>query len=161
MDCLINVGGLLRLPPNVQKYYADDNIVVPFKDRTINFNKPIKIYRNLRKKGRWYSIMQNNKIVAHSTAICIRDAEFIIQKSGKNKAMKTKIRNVHAYIKGMYEINGMGTTAKKNDLPINIIYNPFDKNNFHYIHCNKIFEIKKCWFLIANDEGVKGSYKLK
>lgn len=55
----------------------------------------------------------------------------------------------------------MGTTAKRNDLPVTIKYSPFDTYGFHFIHCNRVSEVKEAMFVIVNKEGVKASYILK
>ncbi len=158
MSKLINVQGLLKQSPEVQGGYADDNETHSFKGRTIDTTKLIKVYRNLHKKGVWYSIKQNGLVVAHSTALCIRAPEFTINTYGKQKAIETGIRNVHAFIIGYYETNGMGTTAKKNDLPVKVKYNPFKSFGFYYESCGENKEVKKARFGIANNEGVKVAY---
>jgi hypothetical protein len=156
MKNLIEVDGLLRIPDNK---YGDKNVVYPFKGRTIDIDKPIYVYRNLNRKGKWYSIKQDGVVVAHSTAICIRSVECVIMKSGKEKAIKTQQRNVHAYLKGMYDTSGMGTTADRNDLPCVFKYNPFSELGFYNdTMTSRTFEILGARFVIVNHEGVKGSY---
>lgn len=137
---------------------ANDNIILPFKKRTIDTSKPIEVYRNLNRKGKVYSIRQNGIVVAHSTAICIRDAQFLVNKSGKEKAIKTKTRNVHAFVRGFYATSGMGTTAKNNDLPIFIHYNPFKPWGFYHIYGDKTIELKGARFCIANEDGLRAAY---
>ena len=78
--------------------------------------------------------------------------------SGKAKAIKTKERNVHAFVRGLYAMNGMGTTAKRNDLPIKILYNPFSNLGFHHNYCSNNTEIRGTRFCIINEEGVKAAY---
>ena len=155
---LVDVNGVLKYPPEANYKYADDNVVVPYKGRTIDTEKPIELYRNLNKKGRCFSIRQGNFVVAHTTAICIREPEFIIEKAGKAQVLKTGKRNVHAYIRGMYTTSGMGTSASRNDLPVQVTYDPFKDKGFYYTWCGKETEIKKALFAIANHEGIKVSY---
>jgi len=153
---LIEIDGLLKRPIDIQDGYADDNNIKSFKGRTIETDKPIDVYRNLNRKGQIYSIRQSGKVVAHTTAICIRQAEFIVNSSGKARAIKTMQRNVHAFIRGFYDTDGMGTTAKRNDLPVILTYSPFLTKGFH----NKISgnELNGALFCIINSEGVKASY---
>lgn len=155
---LVYVNGLLKYPPSIKDGYADDNIVIPFKGRTIDYNKPIEVYRNLNKKGKCYSVRQGLLVVAHTTAICISDPEFIINNASKAKVLKSRRRNVQAFIKGMYTTSGMGTSASRNDLPVQVTYDPFKNMGFYYISCGREIEIKKAWFAIANEEGVKVAY---
>lgn len=158
MNKLKNLKGRLRPSAAMQGRYADDNVIYSFKDRTIDTENPIEVYRNLNRQGKVYSIRQNGIVVAHTTAICIKDAEFVVNKSGKAKAIKTKERNVHAFVRGFYAMNGMGTTAKRNDLPIKILYNPFSNLGFHHNYCSKNTEIRGARFCIINEEGVKAAY---
>jgi len=127
---LIEIDGLLKRPIDIQDGYADDNNIKSFKGRTIETDKPIDVYRNLNK--------------------------FIVNSSGKARAIKTMQRNVHAFIRGFYDTDGMGTTAKRNDLPVILTYSPFLTKGFH----NKISgnELNGALFCIINSEGVKASY---
>lgn len=143
------------LHPDVLKGYADDNETYSFKGRSIDFEKPVLVYRNLNKGG--YSIKQFGKVVAHSKALCLSDCTFIVRESGRKRVLETGHKNVHAFIKGLYRPNGMGTTAKRNDLPCKIVYNPFDKGYFYWDHFpNK--PLKSALFLILDTQKVAGCY---
>jgi hypothetical protein len=153
---LIDIDGFLRIPNNK---YGDGNEVYSFKGRTIDTEKPIFVYRNLNKKGKWYSIKQNGVVVAHATAICIRNVECVISEKGKARAIQNKTRNVHAYLKGYYETSGMGTTANRNDLPCQFKYDPFSTLGFYNDTMTiNTKEIKGARFVIINHDGVRGSY---
>lgn len=137
---------------------ANDNIIQFFKNRNIDEKQPVMLYRNLTRKGRIYSLKQNGLVVAHTTAICLKDVTFVINKAGKQSAIKTKIRNVHAFVKGYVTPNGMGTTAKVNDLPVVVKYDPFNELGFYHELTEKKKELKGARFVIANHEGVKAAY---
>lgn len=138
---------------------ADDNVVFPYKGRSIDVSKPIRVYRNLTKKGKWYSVVQNRLTIAHSTAICIRNAKFVVNEKTRNRVLKNKRKEFHAYIEGIYATSGMGTTAKKNDLPAQIKYNPFLHESFICDNLTeKPFKVTNAKFVICNEEGVKGTY---
>lgn len=143
--------GFVIIPGNK---YADSNIVVSFKDRQIDTEQPIYVYRNLHKKG--YSIKQSGKVVAHAERLCIRDCEFVVNEGGRQIVLKEKQKNVHAFIKGYYTTSGMGTSAGKNDLPLGITYNPY-KNDCFVIK-NFAQKIKGARFCIADNNGVKAAY---
>ena len=146
--------GLIRIPKN--KYY-DANIVTSYKDRQINLDLPIYVYRNLHKNG--YSIKQQNKVVAHAKRLCIRDCEFVVNEYGRQRVLKEKQKNVHAFIKGYYTTSGMGTAADKNDLPVEITYNPYKNTSFVTKNfCPENLPIKGARFCIADENNVKASY---
>lgn len=158
-NLIVDKKGFLRVPKNK---YADNNEVIPFKGRTIDYSKPIRIYRNLTKKGVWYSIVQKGKTVAHSTAICVKDAVFHVNEKTRQRVIKNKRKEFHAYIEGFYTTSGMGTTAAKNDLCVEIKYNPYKYKQFTCTNLTRQpFEIKSALFVIANKEGVKASYITK
>lgn len=138
---------------------TDDNIILPYKDRVLNKDQPIRVYRNLTKKGVWYSLVQKGKTVAHSSAICLRDCTFHVNEKGRQRVIKNKRKEFHAYILGMYTGSGMDTTTKRNDLSAIIKYNPYKHSGFT---CTNLtinhFVVKGAWFVICNEEGVKASY---
>lgn len=136
--------------------FANDNLILPFKDRIINTDKEIRIYRNLNKKGVWFSVVQGNKTVAHTNAICLRDVKFVVHEKGRQRVVKTKQKEFHAYIQGRYETSGAGTTAKNNDLPAHIKYDPFLYDTFicDNLTVNKI-PVKSAGFVICNELGVR------
>lgn len=145
--------------------YGLGNIITEYKNRKINMNKPVLIYRNLNNKTNLYSIKQNNLVVGHTNCIMLRDAEFIIRKSGQRQVRETKQKNVHAFIKGIItKQGGMGTTAedciKRNeDLPAIIKYNPYKDNGFMCVNLTmKKFVVNKAWVAILTNRGCSASY---
>lgn len=53
------------------------------------------------------------RVVAHRRAVCVRDAEFVVQPAGHRRYLRTGRRNVHAFVRGRLgratrkEIRGM------------------------------------------------------
>jgi hypothetical protein len=137
---------------------ANDNIIIPFKNRLIDKHKQIKVYRNLHKKGKWYSIKQDNLVVAHAKRLCLSNPRFLINQSGKDRAINEKQRNVHAFIVGYLKQSGMGQTALDN-LPATIKYEPFSEYGFFCdnLTVNK-FEVLSAEFCIINENGVSAAY---
>jgi hypothetical protein len=137
---------------------ADDNIIIPFKGRSIDETKEIKVYRNLHKTGKWYSIKQDNLVVGHAKRLCLSKPRFLINQSGKQRAIKEQQRNVHALIIGYLRKSGMGTTAAGN-LKVKIKYDPFKPYGFYNdnLTINRL-EIKSAEFCIINENGVSAAY---
>ena len=149
---LIEINGYLRLPKDVRGEY-DDNLITSFKGRTIETECQIEVYRNLNRKGKVYSIKQQGLVVAHTTSICMFASTFVVNQSGKKRAIETKQRNVHAFIRGFYATNVIGLTSKDR-LPITIMYKPFDKKGF----CNNTGkEYSGARYCIINEYGVSAS----
>lgn len=105
------------------------------------------------------SIKQSGKVVAHAERLCIRDCEFVVNECGRQRVLKEKQKNVHAFIKGYYTTSGMGTCANRNDLPVEITYNPYKYNSF----ITKNFtpeknKLKGARFCIADENTVRAAY---
>jgi hypothetical protein len=147
----IEINSLLKVPNNK---YADDNIVYSYKGRNIDLEKPIKVYKNLHKDC--YSIKQGTLVVAHAERLCLSNVEFLVNEKNRQKVIKTKQKNVHAFIKGYYETSGMGTTAEKADCGLQVYYNPYKTSSF----IDKILEkpLKGARFVVLNEHGVRASY---
>ena len=143
--------GLIKIKDNK---FADNNIVHSYKNRLINLEKPILVYKNLHKNC--YSIKQDSLVVAHAERLCIRDVTFIVSEKNRQKVIETKQKNVHAFIKGLYETSGMGTTASKNDLPVEVYYNPYKTDSF--VNKQSDTKLKGARFVIADQSGVRAAY---
>ncbi len=138
---------------------ADNNIILPFKNRELDKDKPVRLYRNLTKKGIWYSLIQNGKTVAHTSAICLKNCTFKVNEKTRQRVLRNKRKEFHAYIEGMYTESGMGRTASRNDLPAVITYNPYTHIGFTCKNLTtKPFLVTGARFVICNHEGVKAAY---
>lgn len=77
----------------------DDTQVVYFKDRTIDFDKPVRVYKNLN-NGKM-SIQQNGKVVAYTDSITLKNASFKVNEGGRQRVIRERQKNVHAYAIGL------------------------------------------------------------
>jgi hypothetical protein len=90
----------------------------------IDPNKKIEIYFNLHKKT--WSVRQGGKVVQHTNFICVRDPQYVVRKTGKEKVRREKRKNVHAFVRGYVE-NRLPTFPKKNMF---VTYNPYKNDSF-------------------------------
>ena len=106
----------------------------------IDLSKPVKVYRNLH-KGCW-SIKQNGLVKAHSDEVNLFDCNFLVNEKNRQKVIKEKRKNVHAFVKG-YIWN----------TPVDLIkqasYNPYANNYFYDV--NDLVSIHKAHFVRAID----------
>lgn len=141
---------------------ANDNIIVPYKGRKINKNKPVRLYRNLTRKGVWYSLVQDGKTVAHTSAICLKNCTFNVSEKIRQWVIKNQHKAFHAYVEGYVTGSLCGTTAKRNDLPAVIKYNPYINKGFTCSNLtSKPFIVKGAGGVICNEDGVRASYLIK
>jgi uncharacterized protein (DUF2147 family) len=122
-------------------------MIIPFKNRDIDFNSKVKIYRNLKaaRDQRIYSIKQNGFVVAHTTNIVLRDCKLIVQEGSRQRLLKTGQRNVHAWICGFVDMENNGEKCTNR-----IVYNP--KNNNSFMCGLKL--IKHADVVLFNEHGV-------
>lgn len=72
----------------------------PYKGRKLRRSEPVLVYRNLQRKGVWYSIIQYGWVVGHTESILLFNVDFIVQLGGRNRTLKQGVKNVHAFAKG-------------------------------------------------------------
>jgi len=98
-----------------------------YKNRVLNVNEPVEFYRCLNRKGFIFSIRQDGKVVGHTDKIILKDCDLIINKSGKDRCIRTQSRNVHAFIRGY-----IGTIDDIQNSPSFILnYNPYEDISFN------------------------------
>lgn len=123
--------------------------IQPFKNRKIDHTKKVDVYRCLNRTGHVFSIKQNGLVVAHTTDIQLIDVDLIVNKSGKKRALETKIRNVHAFLRGYID-----NTQSMNEDVYELRYYPFDNDGFYVIKdCEKLF-VKRLSSVKIDDTGV-------
>ncbi len=117
-----------------------------YKNRHIDYSKPVDFYRCLNRKGFVFSLRQNGLVIGHTDKIVLKDCTMVINKSGKDRCLKTKTRNVHAFVTGL-----IGNFEDiKNIFTFNLNYNPFETNGFY---CSQ-GPINKCNVLYLQDKKV-------
>lgn len=119
------------------------NQVQPFKGRSLDPNKPVEVYRCLNRKGHIYSIRQNQKVVGHTDQLNVKDCVFVVNNGGKQRAIASGQRNVHAFIRGTLSQEAL--TASK---PLR--YCPFSQKGF--IIDQK--EVQSCGIVVIRPQGI-------
>lgn len=97
-----------------------------YKNRQIDPSKPVYVYRNLHKKC--WSVKQGGVVVGHTEELALKDCVCMVNEKGRQKVLKTGVKNVHAYIKGY-------VTRPRSKYNHFIHYNPKSLDSF-YIHTN-------------------------
>lgn len=99
------------------------------------------VYYNSRKKC--FSIKRKGEKIVHSNDFWMAECSCKIWKSGREKAIKTGIKNVHAFISGI-----MVKKVRLNLKKVELKYSPFNGINGFYYEKNKVCEkpLKYCHF---------------
>lgn len=61
----------------------------------------VKCYFNLHKKV--FSVQHNGIVIAHKGSLVLRNATFKVSEAGRQRVLKEKRKNVHAYVIGELE----------------------------------------------------------
>ncbi len=111
------------------------NDIVPFKGRAIDPTKRVLIYRNLHKPGRTYSVKQDGLIVGHGTKITVNSVNFIVNEGGRQRVLREKRKNVHAFIEGKLTADGLGMMATNTGarFAVPVTYNPYQAGHFYSV----------------------------
>lgn len=72
-----------------------------YKNRKVDFDKPVELYRCLNRKGFTFSVRQNGLVVGHTNDIVLKHCDLIVNQSGKDRCITSKSRNVHAFVRGL------------------------------------------------------------
>lgn len=95
----------------------------------IDPTKPVHVYMNLPKKV--FSVRQSGIVKCHAMSVYLENAEFVVSEKGRQKVLKEKRKNVHAYVKGMVT---HGKIINK-EMPLDFTwdwcyYNPYSTEKF-------------------------------
>ena len=107
----------------------------------------VEVYRNLHKNC--WSVRDNKtgRVLTHVDEIHLKNADLIVRPAGREKVLREKRKNVHAFAKGevaasiQYQVEGWKLTkdnylVKKEKVSAydatQIVYNPYKYNSFVY-----------------------------
>ena len=114
----------------------------------------VEVYRNLH-NGMWsVRSKKTGRVIAHMNEVFLKDCVFKVREGGRQKVLREKQKNVHAFIEGdlmnlskqeqelIYDMVGFGVT-----------YNPYKFDSFVIPMQNDTFEpIKKSMFCYMDIE---------
>ena len=104
------------------------------KNRRANFipKGRVQVYYNLHKKC--LSIRHKGKVIEHAQEVTLTDARFHVQQAGRERVLKQKRKNVHAYISGKLKESFWFIQAPKYiwTAKQHVTYNPYKYETFVY-----------------------------
>lgn len=97
--------------------------------KLIDADKPVEVYKNLH-KGCW-SVRQDGIVRFHTDYITLKLVQFRVGQKGRERVIREKAKNVHAFVKGFLcqakEIDGALGEDQKWDT---VSYNPYKGDSF-------------------------------
>ena len=90
----------------------------------------VQVYYNLHKKC--LSVRHKGKVIEHAQEVTLTDARFHVQQAGRERVLKEKRKNVHAYVSGKLKETFWFTQAPKYiwTAKQHVTYNPYKYKNF-------------------------------
>lgn len=129
---------------------------LPFRNRDIDVNSRYKVYRNLNNS--LFSILAvegkfKGKVVGHAKCVEMNNVTFIISESSRQRAVKEKTRNVHAFAVG--HLTGFESHYSVDTLQ-QITYNPFFLDSFVFVsNSNKVSRVDQ--LILSNGKAYTGN----
>ena len=76
-------------------------MIRPYKGRTFDPDRPVRVYRNLgHESPEAFSVMQRGLVVGHADRLVLGAARPVVSAAGRARVLRTKRKNVHAFIEG-------------------------------------------------------------
>ena len=60
----------------------------------------VQVYRNLHNRLLSIQDAKTGLVIGHATTVDLKDATFIVREAGRQRVLKEKKKNVHAFVKG-------------------------------------------------------------
>lgn len=112
-------------------------------------NLRVFVYRNLHKGCFSLKSTKTGLVVGRYASIAIQDAEFVVQKAGREKVLKEKRKNVHAGVRGKIELVS-DLDAQVHGL-VEVYYNPYKADHFYIKDTGERIDKAK-WVLLTDNK---------
>ena len=87
--------------------------------------KKVRVYFNLHKKVYSVQDRKTGLVIAHLDNITLEDVKFNVRQGGRNKVLKEKKKNVHAFIEGT-----ICCPVLAQGIEYGVTYNPYKYDSF-------------------------------
>lgn len=98
--------------------------LTPVKGRTLSIGQRVKVYFNLHKKCFSIQDAKTGLVVAHADAVNLKDVSFKVSESGRQRVLREKKKNVHAFVVGSFNGAIIGPEERL------AYYNPYKTDMF-------------------------------
>ncbi len=88
--------------------------------------KKVKVYFNLHRSLWSVQDAKTRLVIAHLPEVYLEDVEFKVSESGRQRVLKEKRKNVHAFATGVI-------TDPKEGMNTKVSYNPYKYGNFYEV----------------------------
>lgn len=89
----------------------------------------VDVYFNLHKKCLSVRDCESRRVIAHVDAIALKQATFRVSESGRQRVLRDRRKNVHAFVRGYLDTTPhMRDVVNKCD--VQVTYNPYKYDSF-------------------------------
>ncbi len=124
-----------------------------YKRRNVHAGQRVEVYRNLKFRDRIVYSVRDAKtglVLGHAENLLLSRCKFIVRQVGRERVLREKKKNVHAWIEGSFGIIHCGDDMIFND-GIGVRYNPYTNSEFEMADCGEpIYKANVVWI----DEGL-------
>ena len=110
----------------------------------------VEVYWNLHKNCFSVRSCKTGRVIAHTKAIDIKDAKFVVRQAGRRKVLQEKKKNVHAFVRGY--LAPMGFPLSEIGQHGYATYNPYKYETFVDTATKKPLDSVKFVSLYTNQE---------
>jgi hypothetical protein len=106
--------------------------------------KSVMVYRNLH-NGK-FSVLDRKtyRLLCHASSICLSSVEFKVREGGRQRVIKTKSKNVHAFVCGVVTESVCADESFED-----VSYNPYRAGSFFLKKNNR--NINKCFLAMLSN----------
>jgi hypothetical protein len=83
----------------------------------------VQVYWNIRKRVWSIKDKKKQKVIDHKDSLSLSNCKFIVQQGGRERVLKEKQKNIHAFVEGDIEND-------TKDLTTQVTYNPYRDTTF-------------------------------
>jgi hypothetical protein len=93
----------------------------------------VEVYFNLHKKTFSVRNCKTGLVIAHTDNIWVEDPVFVVRKAGREKVLRERKKNVHAFVRGTWMPDLLVEDASKlhhREVSKEVTYNPYKYDSF-------------------------------
>ena len=87
----------------------------------------VQVYRNLHKDCWSVKCKKTKKVIMHKETVLLENCKFVVQQGGRDRVLREKRKNVHAFVEGDL-VNTVSMTTFLEGIFIK--YNPYKNSQF-------------------------------
>jgi hypothetical protein len=113
------------------------------KGRQLLIGQKVKVYFNLHKQCFSIKDIKTGLVVAHASELTLRDCSFKVSESGRQRVLREKRKNVHAYVVGTFVWDMAQTNLDNHALYNPYKYSSFVNENGQPLHAAEVVSLRK------------------